>query len=160
VLEPEKEVNRRSEPSSNEGGANPTQEAAGEDVSSPEDQAFDESLIDEVAGLIDNARNYAEAEIIFQKTRIALTGSNAAAALALFVLAVVLLHIAIIAAAVGFVMALAPIVSIWWAIAIVVGVLLVGTGLLVWRAVTRIRRIAAMYDKSESTDTSKNGAIA
>lgn len=160
MLEPEKEVNRRSEPSSNEGGANPTQEAAGEDVSSPEDQAFDESLIDEVAGLIDNARNYAEAEIIFQKTRIALTGSNAAAALALFVLAVVLLHIAIIAAAVGFVMALAPIVSIWWAIAIVVGVLLVGTGLLVWRAVTRIRRIAAMYDKSESTDTSKNGAIA
>ena len=84
--------------------------------------------------LIEDARTYAEAEAAFQKTRAAIAGKTAGRALVLLVLALVLLHIALIALAVGAVIALAPLVSVWGAIAIVVGVLLAGVAALVLTA--------------------------
>ncbi|MEE4154058.1 MAG: phage holin family protein [Erythrobacter sp.] len=135
---------------------NHTSAAGGEDRAPPgeppieEPPPIEESMVEKVAALIDNARTYAEAEFGFQRTRVALTGRNLASALAFVVLALVLLHIAIIALAVGFVIALAPFVTIWGAIAIVVGVLLCGTGLFLWRAVVKVRRVAAMFDNANA----------
>lgn len=102
-------------------------------------------LRDEIAMLVEDARNYAEAEVAFQKTRAAVAGKTAGRAIALLVLTLVLLHIALIALAVGAVIALAPLVSIWGAIAIVVGVLLVVVGVLVLAARKDANLVAALF---------------
>ena len=107
------------------------------------------ALRDDVAALVEDARTYAEAEIAFQKTRASLAGKKAGRALVLLVLALVLLHIALIALAVGAVIALAPLVTIWGAIAIVVGVLLIGVALLVWSASGDGKALSAMFDAGE-----------
>lgn len=64
-------------------------------------------------------------------------------------LALVLLHIALIALAVGAVIALAPLVTIWGAIAIVVGVLLAGVATLVWAALGNGKAVAAMFGSED-----------
>jgi hypothetical protein len=92
------------------------------------------ALREDIAILVEDARTYAEAELAFQKTRATIAGKTAGRALVLLVLALVLLHIALIALAVGAVIALAPLVSIWGAIAIVVGVMLGGVAWLVLAA--------------------------
>ncbi|MCM0001227.1 MAG: phage holin family protein [Erythrobacter sp.] len=109
------------------------------------------ALRDDVTALVEDARNYAEAELAFQKTRAALAGKHGARALGLLVLALVLLNLALIALAVGAVIALAPLVTIWGAIAIVVGVLLLGTGLLVAGAMREGRMIGAMFGGGEAS---------
>lgn len=104
------------------------------------------ALREDIAILIGDARNYAEAEARFQKTRASLAGKTAGRALVLLVLALVLLHIALIALAVGAVIALAPLVSVWGAIAIVVGVMLAGVALLVMSAKRDGALLAALFD--------------
>lgn len=103
------------------------------------------ALKDDVAALVEDARTYAAAEIAFQKTRAGLAGKTAARALVFLVLALVLLNLALIALAVGAVIALAPLVTIWGAIAIVVGLLLAGVAVLVLRAAADGRTLGAMF---------------
>lgn len=103
------------------------------------------SLREDVAILIEDARTYAEAEVRFQKTRAALAGKATARAVVLLVLALVLLHIALIALAVGAVIALAPLVTVWGAIAIVVGVMLAGVAALVLAARKDGALLAALF---------------
>lgn len=102
-------------------------------------------LRDDLTALMDDARTYAEAEIAFQKTRAALAGRAAGRALVALVLALVLLHLALIALAVGAVIALAPLVTIWGAIAIVVGAMLAGVAALVWAALKDGKLLAALF---------------
>jgi hypothetical protein len=108
------------------------------------------ALREDVTALVEDARNYAEAEIAFQKTRAALAGKHGARALVMLVLALVLLHIALIALAVGAVIALAPLVTIWGAIAIVVGVMLFGVALLVRVALGDGKLLAAMFGSGDA----------
>lgn len=121
---------------------------AGEDT---EDSAFAEAadaltgLREEIALLAEDARTYVEAEVAFQKTRAAVAGKTVGRAAALLVLALVLLHIALIALAVGAVIALAPLVSIWGAIAIVVGILLVVVAALVLAARKDANLVASLF---------------
>lgn len=107
------------------------------------------SLRDDITVLVEDARTYAEAEFAFQKTRASLAGKTAGRAAALLVLALVLLHIALIALAVGAVIALAPLVTIWGAIAIVVGVLLIGVLALVLAAVSDGKTLSAMFGSGD-----------
>lgn len=107
-------------------------------------------LRDDVTALVEDARNYAEAEIAFQKTRAALVGKHGARALVMLVLALVLLHLALIALAVGAVIALAPLVTIWGAIAIVVGVMLVGVAVLVMSALKDGKLLSAMFGSGDA----------
>lgn len=107
------------------------------------------ALRDEVAALVEDARTYAEAELEFQKTRASLAGKHGARALVMLVLALVLLHIALIALAVGAVIALAPLVTIWGAIGIVVGVLLIGVILLVRAAQGDGKILGAMFGSGD-----------
>lgn len=123
---------------------------SGTDAAEEDSNSFT-TLRDDVTALVDDARTYAEAEIAFQKTRAALAGKSAGRALVLLVLAAVLLHIALIALAVGAVIALAPVVTIWGAIAIVVGVLLVGVTAMVWSAVGDGKALAAMFSTSSGS---------
>lgn len=116
----------------------------------PPEEGLSESLTEELAALIDDTRTYAEAELVFQKTRASLAGKNAGIALGLVVVAVVVLHVAVLALAVGMVMALTPIMTIWGSIAIVVGALLALTGLLGSMAIKRGKRISAIYAKDDA----------
>lgn len=108
------------------------------------------ALRDDMTALVEAARNYAEAEIAFQKTRAALVGKHGARALGMLVLALVLLHIALIALAVGAVIALAPLVTIWGAIAIVVGVMLIGVAVLVMSALKDGKLLSAMFGSGDA----------
>lgn len=123
--------------------------AAAPDAATDEDSAGLSGLKDDLTHLVEDARTYAAAEIAFQKTRAGLAGRKAGRALVLLVLALVLLNLALVALAVGAVIALAPLVTIWGAIAIVVGVLLAGVVLLVTGAAREGRVLGAMFGPGE-----------
>lgn len=116
--------------------------------SEPDD--FDESLFEEVGALIDDGQTYAQAEIAFQKTRAKLAGRLAGVSLALVAVALILLHIAFLALAVGLVIALAPLVTIWGAIGIVVGGLLLLVALLGWMAMKRASKLGDLFSDGDS----------
>lgn len=118
-----------------------------------DDASFDESLTDELAALIDDGRTYAKAELAFQKARARLAGRSVGMALALAIVAIILLHIAFLALAVGMVMALAPLVTIWGAIAVVVGGLLLGVGLLVYGAIGHGKLLAELFSDSDEDES-------
>lgn len=126
--------------------------SGGADDGAPPDQDALAALREEVTLLIEDARTYAEAEIAFQKTRAAIVGQTASRALVRLVLALVLLHIALIALAVGAVIALAPLVGVWGAIAVVVGVLLAGVAWLVLGAKDDGTLLAALFASDGSKD--------
>ena len=117
-----------------------------------ENEDFDESMIDEVSALIDDGRTYAEAEIAYQKSRAKLAGRSIAVATGALVLGVVLLHIAFLALAVGLVIALTPLVTVWGAIAIVVGGLLILVALLFNVAMKRARRVNTLFSSKKEDD--------
>ena len=110
---------------------------------------IDPSLMEEASALIDNARTYAEAELGFQKTRAAYSGQLVGIALGLVIVALILLHIAFLALAVGLVLAFEPLVTIWGAIGIVFGGLLVVVGLLGWGAFTRVKKLGTLFGSSD-----------
>ena len=82
------------------------------------------SLTEEIAGLIADGKTYAEAEIAYQKARIAFAADRGKSAALLGVFALGLVHLALIALVVGAVIALAPLVTPIGATLIVAGVLL------------------------------------
>lgn len=131
-----------------EGVAAPEAQGAPPTDDAPVDDALG-ALREDIAVLIEDARTYAEAEVRFQKTRAEIAGKSAGRALVLLVLALVLLHITLIALAVGAVIALAPLVSIWGAIAIVVGVLLGGVVLLLLAARKEAGLLAALFESAK-----------
>lgn len=110
--------------------------------------SFDESITDEIAALIDDGRTYAEAEIAFQKTRASIAGKSVGFAAGYVAVALIVLHVAVLALAVGMVMALAPLVTIWGAIAIVVGVLLALTAWFLLKAKHHASRLGLMFGSS------------
>lgn len=132
-------------------GQNDTDAVAPRDEAN-EDEPFDESLTDEIAALIDDGRTFAEAEFAFQKTRAAVAGKSIGMAAGFAVVALVALHVTLLALAVGMVIALQPHVSIWGAIAIVVGGLLLVTVLLALAAKRRADHLAILFGSSDSKD--------
>ncbi|MFL0356697.1 phage holin family protein [Erythrobacter sp. GH1-10] len=125
---------------------------ASSDIPESEDEDFlDESLTEELAALLEDGRTYAEAELAFQKTRAKLAGKNVGSALGLLTVAIITLHIAVLALAVGLVIALEPLVTIWGAIGIVVGVLLLLTVMLALAAKSRIGRLNILFGSDDDT---------
>lgn len=120
------------------------------DPASDEDEDHSDSLVEEVANLLDDGVTYAQAEIAFQKTRAKLASRAGAYAAGYVAVALILLHISVLALAVGLVMALAPLVTIWGAVAIVVGALLLLTlwlGLLARSKVQMLSELFSSRDK-------------
>lgn len=115
---------------------------------------FEEGIVDEVSHVVDDGIAYAQAEIAFQKTRASLAGKSAGFAAVYLIVALVVFHIALLALAVGLVMALAPLVTIWGAIAIVVGTLLLLTAWLGLKAKGQADRISALFASEDDGDGS------
>ncbi|AXK42523.1 phage holin family protein [Erythrobacter aureus] len=84
------------------------------------------SLTDDVLALLEDGKTYAEAELRFQKSRAGYIGNRFKGALAFGLGAFGVFHLALIAATVGLVIALAPIVGPWGATAIVTLALIAG----------------------------------
>ena len=89
------------------------------------------SLTDDVFALFEDGKTYAEAELRFQKSRAAFVGNRSKSAVVYLLGAFGMFHLALIAATVGLVMALIPLVGPWGATAIVtLGLLVAGIFLL------------------------------
>ena len=145
------DVNRQEGETPDDMSAPEPTDAGPSDPAPPPPPRFDESLVEEAAALIDNTRTYAQAELGFQKTRARLAGKSVGLALVLAIIALILLHIAFLALAVGLVMALAPLMTIWGAIGIVFGGLLFLVALLVWLTIKRGKTLAAMFAADEKS---------
>ena len=110
------------------------------------------TLIDDVHALLDDGKTYVEAELQFQKSRVAFVLDRGKAGAALGVAALGLVHLALIALVVGLIIALAPLIGPWGATAVVVGVLLVLAVLLALAAKRRFAGLATAFG-----DSSKSG---
>lgn len=107
------------------------------------------SLSDEIAALIDDGKTYAEAEIAYQKARLAFTADRGKSAALFGIFALGLVHLALIALVVGAVIVLTPYVTALGATLIVAGVLLVLAFLMVLRLQRATREIGEAFEKDD-----------
>ena len=90
---------------------------------------FDASL-----ALFEDGKTYLEAEVSFQKTRVAYVGDKARQGLVFGLGALAFLHLALIGLVIGLIFALAPYLTAFGSTAVVVGILLIGTVIFARRA--------------------------
>lgn len=89
-----------------------------------EQSAEDRSLAGDILDLIEDGKTYAEAELQFQKSRLAFVADTGRKGAVLAISALLLLHLAVVTLAIGAVIALSPTLSPWGATALVVGILI------------------------------------
>lgn len=111
----------------------------------PEDPTTSSSLTDDIFALIDDGKTYAEAEVAFQKSRAGYAANRAAGAVAFGLGAFGVFHLALIAATVGLVIALVPLVGPWIATAIVTFALVLAGVVLLWLLKGRINEIRSAF---------------
>lgn len=104
------------------------------------------SLTDDIFALIDDGKIYAEAEVAFQKSRAGYAANRAAGAVAFGLGAFGVFHLALIAATVGVVIALVPLVGPWIATGIVTFALLVAGFILLRLLKGRIDDIRSAFE--------------
>jgi hypothetical protein len=105
------------------------------------------SLTDDVLALLEDGKTYAEAELRFQKSRAGFIGNRAKGALAYLLAAFGVFHLALIAATVGIVLALVPIMGPWGATAIVTLALIVAGFVLLHLLKGRLDDIRDAFDE-------------
>jgi len=106
------------------------------------------SLIDDLTALADDGKTLFEAEIGFQKTRLAFAANRSKTAVLSGLMAIGFLHLALIALVVGAVIGLTPYLTAFGATAVVVGALLLGALAFLSRARGSARDIGEAFDKS------------
>ena len=89
------------------------------------ESASDRSLLDDLSHLYSDGKTYAEAELSYQKTRAAFVANRGKSAGIFGAAAALLALLALIALTVGLLMGLAPIITIWGATVVVVGLYLI-----------------------------------
>lgn len=119
----------------------PGDENAPVDESVQADHSPREPLSDVLRRLIENARAYAEAESQRQKLRASFIASNLRDAAIAGILALFLLFAVIVALLIGLIVALAPVVGIWWALVIVIAGGLLAVAALSLFAAARVKRL-------------------
>ncbi len=134
------------------GETSPSAEDEFEDAMRGEDDtpAHGPGLSDDISALIQDGRTYAEAEFAFQKTRLSYTAQQGKSAALAVLAAFAFLHLALVALVVGAVIALTPLLSAWGATAVVVGVLLLATVLVLLKARSKARNISDAFAEDEA----------
>ena len=107
------------------------------------------SLTDDVLALLEDGKTYAEAELRFQKSRAGYIGNRTKGALAFGLGAFGVLHLALIAATVGLVIALVPVVGAWGATAIVTLALVIAGVILLRLLKSRLDDIRDAFDEED-----------
>jgi len=119
--------------------------AASEEIGTPEPEEAalraDPSLAQDMRRLAAHARTFAEAEVLYQKARAAYVGSASRAIAVLGVVAATLAFFATMAAILGAVIALGPVLGLWGAMAAVTLALL---GLAVIVAMVAASKVSRM----------------
>ncbi|KWV95928.1 MULTISPECIES: phage holin family protein [unclassified Erythrobacter] len=113
-----------------------------------DDQQF--SLTDDVLALLEDGKTYAEAELRYQKSRAGFIANRVKGAVAFGLGAFGVLHLALIAATVGLVIALAPLIGPWGATAIVTLALIVAGAILLRLLKGRIDDIRDAFEEDET----------
>ena len=107
-------------------------------------------LAEDIGALANDALNYFDAEIAFQKTRARLAGNRLITAIALGVVAIVLVLLAAVGLTIGLLIALIPLVTAWGATAIVVAVLMLMAWLCVRAAQRAIGSIKSAFAQDDA----------
>ena len=108
--------------------------------------AEERSLIDDVEVLIEDGKTYLEAELNFQKTRVAFVAAGAKGVALWMLVGFVFAWMALIALTVGLVIALTPPLSAWGATAVVVIVWLLVAVIAMTVAAGRWRALAKSFE--------------
>ncbi len=107
------------------------------------------SLIEDIQALYEDGTAYIEAEVSYQKTRVAFVASKTGSVAAYGFGVLAFLHLALIALVVGSLVALLPLVGAWGATGIVVGTLLVLAGIMGFIMRKKISGLTSVFgDKS------------
>lgn len=101
----------------------------------------DISLAQDLRQLAGEAKTLAQAELAFQKSRAAFVGAETRTIALLFVIAAVVVFFAVMAAVVGTVIALGPLLGPWGAMAMVTVVLVVLAATCAFSAKARLKRM-------------------
>ncbi|OJW70060.1 MAG: hypothetical protein BGO57_16390 [Sphingomonadales bacterium 63-6] len=115
------------------------------------------SLFDDLATLIEDGRTYADAEIAYQKTRAAYVGQQAKGLFIAGSIAVLLVVLAIVALVLGALLALTPLVGAIGATAIIFGVLLVTSFILVRIAQAKAKAMMRAFGSNAEDDDTDGG---
>ncbi|MFC3307812.1 phage holin family protein [Blastomonas aquatica] len=136
------------------------------DTEPPVEEAPKPGMIAQLRGLYADGRELIDAEIGFQKARIAAVGQQVRAMAILAIIGLVLISCALIALVVGTMIALIPVLGAWGAMAATVAGSLLLAVLCLWAAAGRIGKISAMFagdpepDAGLPPETGANGAVA
>lgn len=106
--------------------------------------ARDRSLNEDLHHLANEARDYAEAEFAFQKSRASYVLGAAKSVVVLAIVAAVLVFFAVMALVVGLVFALAPLITAWGSTAVVTLALLGTAAFILVRVKRRIGHMLAV----------------
>lgn len=110
------------------------------------------SLADDVRNLVDEARDYAAAELAWHRERALLAGRGAKAIAPYALLAVGFVFLALMALPVGLVLSLAPITGPWMATGIAILVLLVLAAACGWLAARKVRALRDALSGADNDD--------
>ncbi|MGB7408338.1 MAG: phage holin family protein [Pontixanthobacter sp.] len=123
----------------------PTEPDMTEPSSGPSDTEEVGSLTDDISALVQDGKNYAEAEIRFQKTRLSYAADRGKTGLIYLLGGVAFLHLALIGLVVGGILSLATLVGPLAATLIIVVVLLLAMIILLMMAKTKFSRVANAF---------------
>lgn len=107
-------------------------------------------LKDELVALIDDGKTYAEAEITYQKSRLAYAADRGKSAALLLFFALSFIHLALIGIVIGLIIALTPQLTALGATGMVVGALLIGAAIMVAILRGRAREIGEAFEDDEA----------
>lgn len=117
----------------------------------PEEATDKPGLVEQLHGLYADGRELIDAEIGFQKARIAAAGRQVRTMAALVFVGLVLIGCALIALVVGTMIALVPLIGAWGAMGATVLGSLVLAGVAFWLAVRRIGKVGALFASADSS---------
>lgn len=108
------------------------------------------SLSEDFAALVSDGKTYVEAEVAFQKSRIAFTADRGKSAALYAIFALGFIHLALIALVVGMVFTLAPYIGGLGATLLVAGVLVLGAFILLLLMRGKTREIGEAFEKDDA----------
>jgi len=117
-----------------------------------EEPAPANSLSEDIAALIEDGKTYAEAEIAFQKTRLSFTADRAKWGTLYILIALSVLHLALVAIVVGGILALTPLITAWGATAVVVGLLVLVGVIFGVKAKNRFGGLSKAFEQTKSDE--------
>lgn len=130
-------------------------------ASTPAGEPDKPGMAAQLRGLYADGRELVDAEIGFQKARMAAVGRQVRTMAVLAFVGLVLLSCALIALVVGTMIALIPLIGPWGAMGATVLGSLVLAGLCFWLAAGRIGKVSALFasdaDPGDATDTKEVG---